>query len=186
VSNQINTTAFYQKELEFADSKLANFKLANFKLVCEFCIKTVRFQVFAVESDRAEGDGDRETRESERKERQHAILRFFSSQLQASVIGQFEIDGNLYLIIKTQTSAHDPAARVDSSLINLLTGRELQVATLTASGRSNKQIANHLNISEWTVSAHLRRIFIKLNVDNRAAMAYRCAPLINQAAQMFE
>ena len=50
-------------------------------------------------------------------------------------------------------------------------------------GRLNKQIADKLHISklhisEWTVSTHLRRIFAKLGVRSRAAMVYRCAPLV--------
>ncbi|HUM91481.1 MAG TPA: LuxR C-terminal-related transcriptional regulator [Candidatus Competibacter sp.] len=48
-------------------------------------------------------------------------------------------------------------------------------------GRLNKQIADRLHISEWTVSTHLRRIFAKLGVRSRAAMVYRCAPLIESS-----
>jgi DNA-binding NarL/FixJ family response regulator len=181
VSEQTNETSFYQKELTQKE-----LELAGSRIVCEFCIKTVHFRVVVIETDRAESESNLEKRESEKKERYDAISSFFSGTLQASIIGQFEIDGNFYLIIKMKTPAQGLSAKADPSLMNLLTGRELQVATLTASGRSNKQIANHLRISEWTVSAHLRRIFIKLNVDNRAAMAYRCAPLISQATQRFE
>lgn len=61
-----------------------------------------------------------------------------------------------------------------------MTQRELQIATLVALGYSNKQIANRLKISEWTISTHLRRIFIKLGVTSRAAMIYRCASLIQE------
>lgn len=64
------------------------------------------------------------------------------------------------------------------ALAALLTGRELQIATLVAQGLPNKKIAKKLHISEWTVATHLRRIFAKLNVDSRAAMVYCCAPLI--------
>jgi two-component system NarL family response regulator len=48
-----------------------------------------------------------------------------------------------------------------------LTGRELDVLTLLASGKSNKQIGTNLYISETTVKAHLRSIFAKLNVLSR-------------------
>jgi len=48
-----------------------------------------------------------------------------------------------------------------------LTGRELDVLTLLARGKSNKQIGANLYISETTVKAHLRRIFAKLNVLSR-------------------
>jgi ATP/maltotriose-dependent transcriptional regulator MalT len=64
------------------------------------------------------------------------------------------------------------------SVASLLTGRELQIVTLVAEGRVNKQIASDLRISEWTVSTHLRRIFSKLGVDTRAAMVSRCAPML--------
>jgi DNA-binding CsgD family transcriptional regulator len=60
----------------------------------------------------------------------------------------------------------------------ILTARELQIATLVASGCPNKQVADKLHISEWTVATYLRRIFAKLGVDTRAAMTYRCASLI--------
>jgi DNA-binding CsgD family transcriptional regulator len=60
----------------------------------------------------------------------------------------------------------------------LLTARELQIVALVAEGRVNKQIADDLRISEWTVSTHLRRIFAKLGVDTRAAMVSRCLQLL--------
>jgi len=66
-------------------------------------------------------------------------------------------------------------------IIGKLTGRELQIAAMVAQGAATKNIAYELRISEWTVGTHLRRIFAKLNVDNRAAMVYRCAPLIKSA-----
>jgi DNA-binding CsgD family transcriptional regulator len=65
-----------------------------------------------------------------------------------------------------------------SDLSRLLSARELQIATLVALGCPNKQIADKLHISEWTVATYLRRIFAKLQVDTRAAMTYRCASLI--------
>ena len=60
----------------------------------------------------------------------------------------------------------------------ILTERELEIATLIALGQPNKQIMDKLHISEWTVSTHLRRIFAKLGMHSRAAMVYRCASLI--------
>lgn len=66
-----------------------------------------------------------------------------------------------------------PPARTSTGL---LTARELQVVVLVAEGRVNKQVADTLRISEWTVSTHLRRIFAKLGVDTRAAMVSRCLP----------
>jgi DNA-binding NarL/FixJ family response regulator len=48
-----------------------------------------------------------------------------------------------------------------------LTGRELDVLTLLARGKSNKEIGANLYISETTVKAHLRSIFAKLDVLSR-------------------
>jgi DNA-binding CsgD family transcriptional regulator len=51
-----------------------------------------------------------------------------------------------------------------------LSPRELQIARLVASGATNQAIARSLDISAWTVSTHLRRIFAKLSVCTRAEM----------------
>jgi DNA-binding CsgD family transcriptional regulator len=51
-----------------------------------------------------------------------------------------------------------------------LSPREHEVARMIAKGYPNKIIASVLDISVWTVSTHLRRIFAKLGVTSRAAM----------------
>ena len=61
---------------------------------------------------------------------------------------------------------------------NLLSERELQIATPVAQGLSNKEMAIILRFSEWTVATHIRRVFMKLNADSRSAMVYYCASLI--------
>jgi DNA-binding NarL/FixJ family response regulator len=48
-----------------------------------------------------------------------------------------------------------------------LTGRELDVLSLLAYGKSNKEIGTNLYITETTVKSHLRSIFAKLNVLSR-------------------
>jgi ATP/maltotriose-dependent transcriptional regulator MalT len=50
-----------------------------------------------------------------------------------------------------------------------LTGRELQVLRLVASGKTNKAIARDLSLSEKTVDRHVSNIFNKLGVPTRAA-----------------
>ena len=52
----------------------------------------------------------------------------------------------------------------------LLSPREQEVARMIAKGYPNKIIASVLDISVWTVSTHLRRIYAKLGVTSRAAM----------------
>lgn len=50
-----------------------------------------------------------------------------------------------------------------------LTAREVDVLRLVAAGRTNRQIAGELFISEKTVSTHLSHIFTKLGLTTRAA-----------------
>jgi ATP/maltotriose-dependent transcriptional regulator MalT len=50
-----------------------------------------------------------------------------------------------------------------------LSAREVEVLALVAAGRTNRQIASDLTISEHTVGRHLENIFAKLGVSSRAA-----------------
>jgi DNA-binding NarL/FixJ family response regulator len=54
-----------------------------------------------------------------------------------------------------------------------LSPREGQVARLVASGRSNRQIAEQLLISEQTVKNHIQSIFRKLAIGNRVELTIR-------------
>jgi DNA-binding CsgD family transcriptional regulator len=54
-----------------------------------------------------------------------------------------------------------------------LSPREQEIARMVARGYPNKTIAAVLDISTWTVSTHLRRMFAKLGVTSRAAMVAR-------------
>lgn len=58
-----------------------------------------------------------------------------------------------------------------------LSQREWEVVRLIAQGLPNKGIAQVLEISQFTVSTHLRRIFSKLNVNSRAEMIARAMEL---------
>ncbi|MDJ0681169.1 MAG: helix-turn-helix transcriptional regulator [Xenococcaceae cyanobacterium MO_167.B52] len=98
-----------------------------------------------------------------------------------SVVGQIRVGEKNYSIVEVEGLLMD----TEYNPYNLLSERELQIATLTAQGMSNKQMANLLQISEWTIATHIRRIFIKLRVDSRAAMVYYCASLIRFRLQKY-
>ena len=53
----------------------------------------------------------------------------------------------------------------------MISRRELQVARLIAAGRSNKQIAAQLVISQRTAENHVEHILTKLGFTSRAQVA---------------
>ncbi|KOV78040.1 AAA family ATPase [Nocardia sp. NRRL S-836] len=61
--------------------------------------------------------------------------------------------------------------------LDALTTREKQVAGLVTNGHTNRQIAQRLGVSDKTVEAHLARVFSKLGVGSRAAVASAVARL---------
>ena len=75
-----------------------------------------------------------------------------------------EVDGVRCLLVKVENVAGEATT---------LSPREHEIARMIAKGYPNKTIAAVLEISVWTVSTHLRRIFAKLGVGSRAAMVAR-------------
>jgi DNA-binding NarL/FixJ family response regulator len=62
-----------------------------------------------------------------------------------------------------------------------LTARELEVVQLAAQGKTNRQIAEALVLSDKTIKRHLDNVFGKLGVSSRAAAV--AAVLRSQRAQ---
>ncbi|PKF49379.1 DNA-binding response regulator, partial [Enterovibrio nigricans] len=56
-----------------------------------------------------------------------------------------------------------------TSPLSVLTERELQILQQVAKGFRNKQIGEHLYISEATVKVHLKNLLKKLGVESRMA-----------------
>jgi two-component system response regulator DesR len=58
--------------------------------------------------------------------------------------------------------AHDAISKPD------LTLRQQQLVTLVAKGLTNKEIASHLNLSEFTVRNHIHRILKQVDAGSRS------------------
>jgi DNA-binding CsgD family transcriptional regulator len=81
----------------------------------------------------------------------------------AEVVLDVAMDGWRYQLLRT--IPHEDTVSLSS--------RELEIARMIAGGHTNRTVAVILEISPWTVSTHLRRVFAKLGVGSRAAMAAR-------------
>jgi DNA-binding CsgD family transcriptional regulator len=84
------------------------------------------------------------------------------------VLLDLEVEGVRCVLMRRPPAAQPEVA---------LSPREREIARMVAKGYPNKTIAGVLEISSWTVSTHLRRIFAKLAVSSRAAMVARLAEL---------
>jgi DNA-binding CsgD family transcriptional regulator len=93
---------------------------------------------------------------------------------------RFELAGRILVVEEIRDRCSTTANKLGDEIVGLLSGREIEIAVMVAQGYATKNIAYKLQISEWTVSTYLRRIFAKLGVDSRAAMVYRCAALIDR------
>ncbi len=92
----------------------------------------------------------------------------YHSFLINSVVAQVDMAFRKVAALKiAKIAANDP----DLKIPNNLSTRELEVLAWLTQGKSNSEIAEHLNISAFTVKNHAQRIFKKLKVTNRAEVA---------------
>ncbi len=78
------------------------------------------------------------------------------------VVLDVHVNGMHYTLIRSLSHPAPPQAN--------LSPREKEIVRLVAKGLANKTIAEVLDMSPWTVSTHLRRVFTKLGVNSRAEM----------------
>jgi DNA-binding CsgD family transcriptional regulator len=159
-SQEVGGGTFVKRQSLSDSQKLT--QISNYKICGEFYLQETKFIIILSENEpknspKSDVDSD-------------------DKMAETAIVGHFQVNGQFYAIIE----ARDSPKELKPKLAEILTQRELQIATLVALGDSNKQVANRLKISEWTISTHLRRIFIKLGVTSRAAMIYRCASLIQE------
>ncbi len=64
------------------------------------------------------------------------------------------------------SSALNDKVRDSNNPVDMLTTREREVLLLIAEGKTNKEIATHLNLSVYTVDSHRGKIMEKLNLHS--------------------
>ncbi len=74
--------------------------------------------------------------------------------------------GEAYLSPSVAESVLDDYRRHVTNPVDLLTAREREVLQLIAEGKTNKDIANQLTLSVYTVEAHRGRLMEKLNLHS--------------------
>lgn len=90
-----------------------------------------------------------------------------------------EPDGSCTLLLIERAGRRDV---VRSALANYpLTPREAEVAELVLRGYSNRRIASHLVLTEYTVEDHLKRIFAKMGVRSRSALSSKILGIREEA-----
>jgi DNA-binding NarL/FixJ family response regulator len=82
-----------------------------------------------------------------------------------------DITGNRGQSLSGYTSDTDADIPGPGHATARLTARQLEIINLIAEGKSNKQIARQLHLSEGTVKAHISAVFKVLDVHDRASVA---------------
>ena len=103
---------------------------------------------------------------------QLAVPEMLQEVAQAVQHGGFWLGPDLVqrLVSATRDLLADKAPPSSSVDLSALSDRELQVAKAVAAGKSNKEVAEQLFISERTVKAHLGAVFEKLGVRDRVQL----------------
>jgi DNA-binding NarL/FixJ family response regulator len=89
--------------------------------------------------------------------------------IQDTAAGQTPVDPAVAGKLFTQVAQHAPEK--DTTLVDKLSAREVELLSLLTQGFSNAELAEHLFLSEGTVRNYLSNIFTKLGVSDRTQAA---------------
>ncbi|HDX9653884.1 MULTISPECIES: response regulator [Bacillus] len=92
-------------------------------------------------------------------------------QLVASIIAVHEGNANFHPKVTPALFGRSAVKKEKENPFSMLTKREQEVLREIAKGRSNKEIAAELHITEQTVKTHVSNVLAKLEVDDRTQAA---------------
>jgi len=75
------------------------------------------------------------------------------------------------MTLSVSVDSENPNEVRDAPQRRPLTQREMLIARLVASGRTNRRIAEHLGLSVRTIDAHISRIYKKVRIHTRAELS---------------
>ncbi|MGW3414078.1 helix-turn-helix transcriptional regulator [Streptomyces sp. NPDC000888] len=113
--------------------------------------------------------------ERERADRLRAAVEELRRRLGGAVFATAWVEG---LRLRPEAMAAEALAAAEPGRADergdgvALTPRQLQVALLVADGMTNRQIAQQLDIAEWTVVNHVRHVMRKLGCASRVQVAW--------------
>jgi DNA-binding NarL/FixJ family response regulator len=87
--------------------------------------------------------------------------------------------------VEALATSHSVRA-VDAHGLNLLSKRELEVVRCLAEGLTNREIAEHLGLSQHTIKNYLFRVFDKLGVSSRVELLFMTLSQTTQARSLFQ
>lgn len=87
--------------------------------------------------------------------------------------------------VEALAASHSVRA-VDAHGLNLLSARELEVVRCLAEGLSNREIAEHLGLSQHTIKNYLFRVFDKLGVSSRVELLFMTLSQNHQSRSLFQ
>jgi two-component system, NarL family, response regulator YdfI len=99
--------------------------------------------------------------------------------IHAAARGELLVQPQVMARILAQATSPTPgqSSTPASPASGLLTERERSVLAAAARGERNKEIARRLSVTEHTIKAHLSSIYMKLEVDSRAAAVAKAIEL---------
>lgn len=92
-------------------------------------------------------------------------------QLVASIIAVHQGNANFHPKVTPALLGRPATVEIKQDSLFMLTKREKEVLREIAKGRSNKEIAAELHITEQTVKTHVSNVLAKLHVDDRTQAA---------------
>ncbi|MED1410213.1 MULTISPECIES: response regulator [Bacillus] len=92
-------------------------------------------------------------------------------QLVASIVAVYQGNTNFHPKVTPALLGRPAVKKEKENPFSMLTKREQEVLREIAKGRSNKEIAAELHITEQTVKTHVSNVLAKLEVDDRTQAA---------------